>query len=476
MTEPAPSPSNNEDPLVGSQIDEYEVLSLVGHGAMARVYLALDTRLRRYVALKLIDHAWRDSNDYRERFQREALAVGRLEHPHIVRLYRYGEQDGLLYMAMQYVEGVELSAVMLDYQRDNVYMPLVEVSRLIGEIGQALDYAHGQGVIHRDVKPGNILVSSNGHAILSDFGLALPPGVEAKGEAFGTPHYMAPEQVVSSANAGPLSDLYSLGVILYEMVTNRLPFDAPDPVDVALLHLNDPPPSPRQFRPEISPELEELILRMLAKDPSERCQSGAALTRALKRVAQTTPDAPPTLPFFSFTDRVTAQLNIVLPSPLPAAVAVPPAQPAETTGQLPLSSLILPPLALPHLSPSQRQTLFLAGGCLLLVTLLALLSFGFTRLVRALTAVPPEAPSGYSLFLPLVINNGTEPAAEESAAGHPQLANLYTHSNNASPSSSLTHSQQQISSCLKRQSECMITVTLYKRVMFKSFAGSNPIL
>jgi eukaryotic-like serine/threonine-protein kinase len=410
-----------DDPLVGSQIDEYEILSLAGHGAMARVYLALDTRLRRYVALKLIDHAWRDSNDYRQRFQREALAVGQLEHPHIVRLYRYGDQDGLLYMAMQYVEGAELAAVMLDYQRDNAYMPLAEVSRLMAEIGQALDYAHSRDVIHRDVKPANILVSRNGHAVLSDFGLALPPGIEATGEAFGTPHYMAPEQVASSTNAGPLSDLYSLGVILYEMVTNRLPFDAPDPVDVALLHVNEPPPPPRQFRPDISPELEELILRLLAKEPAERYPTGAVLAADLKRLVQTMPEPEPTLPLLSFTGRVTAQLDIILPSPLPAAVALPPAPPAAVAGRTPAghppaghppASSLLSSLPAPPLSPPQRQALFLAAGCLLLVILLALMSFGFSRLVRALTAVPAEPAATYHLFLPLVASDGAEEPAE----------------------------------------------------------------
>lgn len=270
------------DDLIGKQLDEYRLEALLGQGGMARVYRAVDVRLKRRSAVKVIDTRFREDADYTVRFDREAQAIALLEHPHIVRLYRYGEAHGVLYMAMQYIDGADLGFVLKSYCRDGKFIEPKEASRITREICQALDYAHSQGVIHRDVKPSNILLNKEGRAILTDFGLVLLTAIGTRGEIFGSATHMSPEQAISSSNVTPQSDLYSVGVILYEMFTNQLPFKAETPTDVALMHINDPPPPPRRVRPTLSRGVEDVILKALAKKTYERYQTGAELSEALE--------------------------------------------------------------------------------------------------------------------------------------------------------------------------------------------------
>ena len=271
--------------LLHQQLDEYRLEAVLGRGGMACIYRGFDTRLKRKTAIKVIDAPFRTDSDYVHRFEREAQAIARLKHPHIVTLYRYGEADGLLYLAMEYIEGADLAAILAGYREDQNLMPAVRTSQIISPICLALDYAHQQGVIHRDVKPSNIMLDPEGRPVLTDFGLALLDN-RTRGEIFGTPHYMAPEQVVSSAGATPQSDLYSVGVILYEIFTGKLPFEAVHPHELAMLHLTEPPPPLRQLNPALSPELEAVVLKALAKTPEERFPGGAALADALDRALQ----------------------------------------------------------------------------------------------------------------------------------------------------------------------------------------------
>ena len=267
--------------LISQQLDEYHLEELLGQGGMARVYRAYDPGLERWAAVKVIDTPFRDDPDYMQRFQREARAVAQLQHPNIVRLYRFGEVNKLLYIAMEYIDGPDLDRLLVAYASRQQPMPPAEVRQLIRQICLALDYAHSQGVIHRDIKPANIMINKNGDAIVTDFGLVLLSDQHTRGEIMGTPHYIAPEQAISSGNAVPQSDLYAVGVILYEMFTTRLPFDATHPYDVALMHIGEPPPPPRQVNPNIDPAVEAVILKALAKDPTDRYATGAALADAL---------------------------------------------------------------------------------------------------------------------------------------------------------------------------------------------------
>lgn len=331
---------SGEDSLIGRELGEYRLEALLGRGGMARVYRGLDVRLNRRVAIKVIDTPFRADEDYIMRFEREAQAIAQLEHPHIVRLYHYNEAEGLLYMAMQYIEGRNLHAVLKEYRQQQTFMPPEEMAQIIREICLALDYAHSKGVIHRDIKPSNIMLDEQGNIILTDFGLALLTEVGTRGEIFGSPHYIAPEQAVSSANVVSQSDLYAVGVILYEMVTGIVPFDAENMLDIAMLHMTEPPPSPRDYRPDISPELEAVVLKSLDKEPSDRYPTGEALAAALeealslKAAAEEPAPAPP------------PPAGVVAP----AAEASPPVQ-AETE---PASSELPPPPA--GTSPPEAET------------------------------------------------------------------------------------------------------------------------
>lgn len=326
--------------LLHQQLDEYRLEAVLGRGGMARIYRGFDVRLNRKVAIKVIDAPFRTDPDYIVRFEREAQAIARLKHPHIVTLYRYGEADGLLYLAMEYIEGADLAAILAGYRADQSLMPAARAGQIIRPICLALDYAHQQGVVHRDVKPSNIMVDPEGRPVLTDFGLALLDN-RTRGEIFGTPHYMAPEQVVSSAGATPQSDLYSIGVILFEIFTGKLPFDAVHPHELAMLHLTEPPPPLRQLNPALSPELEAVVLKALAKTPEERFPGGAALADALDQALQSQEKPQPrveALPSAEATAGPEENSRVagpaaVSPPPLPAGAAAP-AQPSAKKGQL----------------------------------------------------------------------------------------------------------------------------------------------
>ncbi len=271
------------DPLIGARLGNYQIESSLGRGGMAHVYRAVDVTLRRLVALKVIEPDLRDLSSYSARFEREAQAIAALEHPNIVPVYYFGEADGLYYLAMKLIEGVELRDLIDLYRLDGQSLPTADLLRIFEAVGSALDYAHGVGVIHRDVKPSNIMIDRNGQPYLTDFGLAMNVSQGTVGEVFGTPHYIAPEQARSSANAVPQSDFYSLGVILYEVFTGTLPFDDPVPTAVALQHIMKEPAPPHVVNPDLPPSLEMVIMKALAKNADERYQMGEALNTALKR-------------------------------------------------------------------------------------------------------------------------------------------------------------------------------------------------
>ncbi len=270
------------DPLIGRQLANYRIERLIGRGGMATVYYATDVRLNRPVAIKVIDPHFRAKDSYTARFVQEAQAVATWRHEHIVQVYYAGDVDGLYYFAMEYIDGTTLAQILFDQTTRGQLLPAADVLRYGRAIASALDYAHQKGVIHRDVKPLNVLVASDGRVVLTDFGLALDTNQGSLGEAFGTAHYTAPEQARRSNSAVPQSDLYSLGVMLYEMLTGVVPFDDPSPTSVALQQITQPPPPPRQINPNLSAAVEAVLLRALEKGPAERYPTGMALMDSLE--------------------------------------------------------------------------------------------------------------------------------------------------------------------------------------------------
>ena len=282
-----------DDYLIGYQLANYRIEHVLGRGGMASVYYGWDVKLDRPVAIKVIDARYRGNPAYAERFVREARVLAGWHHPNILDIYYADNQQDLYYYVMEYIRGLDLGQLLKKYKQAGKLIAHSEVVWIGRSIANALDYAHRKGVIHRDIKPSNVLVAEDGRVVLTDFGLALDVGQGSVGEVFGSPHYMAPEQARSSANAVSQSDLYSFGVILYEMLTGAVPFHDPSPTVLALKHVTDKPPAPRQFNPRLSLEVENILLKSLSKTPEERFQTGRELVdtleEALNRTAVTGP-------------------------------------------------------------------------------------------------------------------------------------------------------------------------------------------
>ncbi|MCL4247190.1 MAG: serine/threonine protein kinase [Anaerolineae bacterium] len=277
---------NSFDPLIDQQLGDYKIIEILGRGGMARVYKGYDARLDRYAAVKVIDAQLLVSEaeeEYRQRFRREARAIANMHHPNIVGIYQFGEFANLYYMAMVLIDGCDLGQILREHVQNGTRMSYGQTLRIARDMAEALDYAHAQGVIHRDIKPSNIMVTHDGHATLTDFGLALSVPEGSIGNTFGSAHYIAPEQAMASNNAVPQSDLYSLCVVIYQMLAGKVPFDDPSAMSVVLQHLRESPPSPGQFNAELTPEIDRVMLKGLSKEPKDRFENGAAMIAALEK-------------------------------------------------------------------------------------------------------------------------------------------------------------------------------------------------
>ncbi len=247
---------------------------------MAVVYLGRDTMLERPVAIKILREDYSKNEDFRERFRLEAKAAANLSHPNIVTVHDFGFDSDRLFLVMEYLPGTDLKTILRERNR----LPIEEAVNIIVQAATGIGYAHRAGLIHCDVKPHNILVTPDHRIKVTDFGIARAMASihpeEKSDVVWGSPLYFSPEQAAGDPPS-PASDVYSLGVVLYEMVTGRLPFQSSDPVELARMHREVLPPPPRRFNPDIPPALEQIILKVLSKEPAARYRTADQFARVL---------------------------------------------------------------------------------------------------------------------------------------------------------------------------------------------------
>ncbi len=309
-------------PLLGNR---YQLQQTLGTGGMAVVYLARDLMLERPVAIKVLRQDFSKDETFRERFRQEARAAANLSHPNIVMVHDFGLDAGRLYIVMEYVPGTDLKTMMKQRGRFRVD----EAVPLISQACAGLGYAHRAGLVHCDVKPHNMVVAPDQHLKVTDFGIAralasIRPD-ERSEVVWGSPQYFSPEQAAGGAPS-PASDVYSLGVILYEMLTGQLPFNASDPSELARMHRDVLPIPPRRLNPDIPPALESIILKVLSKEPAARYRTADQLGRVLVSFTSTSdpyaatapaPEASPTaanLPAVEVTRPPAASAGDTLPN------------------------------------------------------------------------------------------------------------------------------------------------------------------
>ncbi|HSL43397.1 MAG TPA: serine/threonine-protein kinase [Anaerolineales bacterium] len=292
----------------GQMLGPYRIMNQVGKGGMATVYKAYQASVDRYVAIKVLPSQLAESKEFAARFQQEARIIAKLEHPHILPVFDYGESDGVAYFVMRYLEAGTLK----DKMETGRPLPLSEIDRIFTQLTDALSYAHSQGIVHRDLKPANALIDSHGNIFLTDFGIAkllesASPRLTQTDAIMGTPAYISPEQARSHP-VDQRSDIYSLGIILYEMVTGSVPFMAETPLAVLFKHISDPLPLPSSAKPDIPPSIEQVVLKALAKDPRDRFATATEFLEAWKR-ALAEKDTIPWVP-----EAVSAPLSVPKPT------------------------------------------------------------------------------------------------------------------------------------------------------------------
>ncbi|HEV2032844.1 MAG TPA: protein kinase [Candidatus Dormibacteraeota bacterium] len=297
----------------GTVIGPYRIVEQVGRGGMATVYKAHQAALARYVAVKVLPDFLASEEGFKERFQQEAVSVAKLRHPNILAVFDYGNAEGTAYIVNEFVDGGTLSDQL------GSPLPMDYVVNTLKPIAAALDYAHARGILHRDIKPSNILMNMEGTPVLGDFGLAKMmergPGLTQAGMVVGTPEYMSPEQCAGET-LGPGADIYSLGVVAYQLLTGELPFTAATPAAVINAQLHNQLPPPSSVNPDLSSAVEGVLLKALAKTSADRYRSATAFVKALQEAGSASVAAADHAP------------SVPAPPASPAALPAPPAPPA----------------------------------------------------------------------------------------------------------------------------------------------------
>ena len=436
----------------GYFIGAYEIVAPLGQGGMATVYKAYHARLNRFVAIKMIHQAYLLDPNYLARFEREAQIVAGLEHPHIVPVYDFSEHEGEPYLVMKLIEGRTLKAVL-----NERVLPASEALTLITPIAEALDYAHARGVLHRDVKPSNILIDPQGTPFLTDFGLARlslsGASSLSQDQMIGTPYYMSPEQASGKGEIDHRADLYSFGVVLFELFVGQVPFRDGTPYAIITDHIQRELPLPSSLNPDVLPSVEAVLLQALAKDPNDRYQSAAELAAAMRdatnvstrpnsflirqseraepdtlarQAAPLQPQDPPLKPAAAAKPRISCSVEIVLTMIVVALVAVlvttlalrsqrPPPPPTEVA-QVPTAE---PTITATFTLPPRRQTILptqpAQNGPAPAVPLLEVPQMTAVQ-ARAAIQRSPNDPVGYLALAREQLRSGEDLAARRTIA------------------------------------------------------------
>src|SRR4051794_35716011 len=277
-------------PRVGTTFAGYRIERVLGRGGMSVVYLAEHPRLKNAVALKLLAPGLAEDETFRERLIRESRLAASLNHPNVIPIYDTGEEDGVLFISMRYVDGPDLRTLL----KDSAPLPAERTAAIVDQVAAALDAAHAGGLVHRDVKPANILLGSGDHVYLTDFGLSKRTGTDdtRTAQLVGTVNYVAPEQI-RGHEVDSRSDIYALGAVLFQMLTGRVPFPADSEEAKMWAHLSEPPPRASELRPDLPRELDGTIIRAMAKDPEHRFAVAGDLAAAAAAALEERPAPVP---------------------------------------------------------------------------------------------------------------------------------------------------------------------------------------